>query len=80
MGELIQGHRSVNSGSVPARYRTGRIQKDFIPPSKIADSGGEAIPRCRCNGCGHGGGRTKSLALVETGLEPTDSSVKLVLT
>jgi hypothetical protein len=80
MGKLAQSHRSVNSGHVHARYRTGRRQKNFIPPSVIADRGGEAIPRCRCGGCGHGGGRTASLALVKTGPEPTDSSVNLVLT
>jgi hypothetical protein len=80
MGELAQSHWSVNSGCVHAHYRTGRLQKNFIPPSKIANRGGEGIPRCRCGGYGHGGGRTESLALVETGPEPTDSSVKLVLT
>jgi hypothetical protein len=80
MGELAQSHRPVNNGRVHARYRTGWLQKKFIPPSKIADRGGEAIPRCWCGGCGHGGGRTESLALIETGSEPTDSSVKLVLT
>jgi len=80
MGERAQSDCSVNNGRVHAGYRTGRLQKNFIPPSKIADRGGEAIPRCRCGGCGHGGGRTNSLALVEMGPEPTDSSVKLVLT
>jgi hypothetical protein len=79
MGELARSHLSVNSGRVHARHHTGRRQKNFIPPSKIADRGGGAIPRCRCGGCGHGGGRTKSLALIEMGSEPTDSSVKLVL-
>jgi hypothetical protein len=69
----------MNSGRVPARYLADRGQKDFIPLSKIADSGGEAIPKCRSGGCGHGGGCTESLALVETGLTPTDSSMKLVL-
>ena len=79
MGELARGHRSENSGRVHARYRTGRLQINFIPPSKIANRGVGAIPRCRCGGCGHGGGRTESLAVVETGPEPTNSSVKLVL-
>ena len=40
MGELAQSHRPVNNGRVHTRYRTGWLQKNFIPPSKIADRGG----------------------------------------
>ncbi len=57
----------------------GKISKKYYPPSKIIDRGGGTIPRCWSGGCGHGGGCSKLLALVKTGLEPTDSSVKLVL-
>jgi hypothetical protein len=64
----------------PRSLEDGKASKYFIPPSKIVDRGGGAIPRCRCGGCGHGGGCSEMLALVKTGLEPTDSSVKLVLT
>ncbi len=60
--------------------QAGEIQKNIIPPSKIVNRGGEMIPRCWSGGCSHGGGRTKLLALAESGLKPTDSSMKLVLT
>jgi hypothetical protein len=80
MGWLTRILRMIDDGRVHARNLTGRLQINFIPPSKIADRGGGAVPRCRCGGCGHGGGLSESLALVKTGPEPTDSSVKLVLT
>jgi len=54
--------------------------ENFIPPSKIVNRRGGMIPRCWDSGCGHGGGRYEPLALVNMGLEPTDSSVQLVLT
>ncbi len=60
--------------------REGKFQKNIIPPSKIVNEWGETIPRCWSGGCGHGGGRSESLALAKSGLEPTDFSVKLVLT
>jgi hypothetical protein len=70
----------MDLGRFIVRRRTGKIQKNIIPPSKIINGGGEMIPRCWSGGCGHGGGRSKLLALAKTGLEPTDSFVKLVLT
>jgi hypothetical protein len=65
--------------SHPRSLQDGKSSKKNISPSKIVDRGGGTIPRWRCGGCGHGGGRFESLALVKTGLEPTDSSVKMVL-
>ncbi len=61
------------------RKNEGEIQKKIVPPSKIVDRGGEMIPRCWSGGCSHGGSCSKLLALAKLGLEPTDSSVKLVL-
>jgi hypothetical protein len=56
------------------------VPKNIVPPSKIVNKGGGTIPRCWCGGCGHGGGRSKLLALAKSGLKPTNSSVKLALT
>ncbi len=56
------------------------MPKNIVPPSKIVNKGGGTIPRCWCGGCGHGGGRSKLLALAKSGLKPTNSSVKLALT
>jgi hypothetical protein len=69
----------MDLGHFIVRRRTGQIQKNIIPLSKIVDGGGEMIPRCWSSGCGHGGGCSELLALAKTGLEPTDSSEKLVL-
>jgi hypothetical protein len=77
---LFQKDFFIDLGHFIVCRRTGKIQKNMIPPSKIVDGGGETIPRCWSGGCGHGGGHSELLALAETGLEPTDPSVKLVLT
>jgi hypothetical protein len=58
----------------------GKIQKNIIPPSKIVDGWGRTIPRCWSGGCGHGGGRSETLALAESRSGLTDSSVEPVLT
>jgi len=71
--------RRIMGASLLVRGRDS-FKKSSSHHLKSPIEGGGAIPRCRCGGCGHGGGRSKSLALVETSLEPTDSSVKLVLT
>ncbi len=70
----------TDQGHFVDRKRMGKIQKNSIPPSKIVNRGGETIPRCWGGGCGHGGGRPELLASAKSRLEPTDSSVKLVLT
>jgi hypothetical protein len=71
--------KNMDLGHFIVRRRMGKIQKNIIPPSKIIDGGGEMIPRCWSGGCSHGGGRSELLALAKTGLEPMDSSMKLVL-
>jgi hypothetical protein len=70
----------LDLGRFIMRKRAGKIQKNIVPPSKIVNRGGETIPRCWSSGCGHGGSRSELLALAKLRLEPTDSSVKLVLT
>ncbi len=70
----------MDCGRFVKQPREGKFQKNVIPLSKIVGGWGETIPRCWSGGCGHGGGRSELLALAKLGLEPTDSSVKLVLT
>jgi hypothetical protein len=70
----------MDCGRFTNQPREGNFQKNIIPPSKIVGGWGKTIPRCWSGGCGHGGGHSESLALAKSGLEPTDSSVKLVLT
>jgi hypothetical protein len=56
----------MDLGRFVMRNQAGKIQKNIIPPSKIVDRGAETIPRCWSGRCGHGGGRTKLLALAES--------------
>ncbi len=79
-GVALPKKKCMDLGCFIVCRRTGKIQKNIIPPSKIVNRGGETIPRCWSGGCGHGGGCSKLLALAKTGLEPTHSSVKLVMT
>jgi hypothetical protein len=80
MVRLCQKLFAMDYGRFVKRHREGKIQKNIIPLSKIVGGWGETIPRCWSGGCGHDGGHSKSLALAKSGLEPTDSSVELVLT
>jgi hypothetical protein len=58
----------------------GKIQKNIIPPSKIIGGWGETIPRCWSSRCCHDNGHSELLALAKSGLEPTYSSLKVLLT
>jgi hypothetical protein len=77
---LFQKKLPIDLGRFVMRKRAGKITKNIVPPSKIVNRGGETIPSCWSGRCGHGGSRSKLLALAKSRLEPTDSSVKLVLT
>jgi hypothetical protein len=74
------GRRVILLGQVVKHSRPGEFQKNIDPPSKIADKGGRTISRCWCGRCGHVDGHSELLSSAKSGLGPTDSSVKLVLT